>query len=424
MPMTRSTTRRSFLQAGGAAAAAVAAGALLPRRSFAADPTFKVGVVTSLSGEDVFGGNLTRRGYDFWAETINAKGGVEVGGKRYKVEMFYGDDQSSPATGADAAARLISENEVEVIMGPYTSGVTLAVAPICEKYQVPMIAGSAESPNVWKKKPQNTFGMIPSVDLTAGKSLGVILEQADPKPTSIYVVGANEPFSKEAAEGFQQGGKDLGLNELGFDLVPPNADLTPTVTTIAAKNPDIVAVGAHEEVLINFVKACKSLNFAPKALIMHYGVTNPAFAQELGKDADGVLGITVWTPDVPFKDDLFGTAPQFDEAFYNRYGSHPDYTAAACAVSGLVFQVAAGKLGKAPPLSADDRQQLTEILAATDLQTVYGPVKFAQEGDHFHDNVSPTPVLMQIQGGESKVVGPEGAKKVAMVYPLPAWSQR
>jgi branched-chain amino acid transport system substrate-binding protein len=421
---TGKTTRREFMQIGGMALGALTAADFLPRRAAAAEPVFNVGVVTSLSGEDIFGGNLTRRGYDFWAEVINQKGGIEVGGKRYKVQMFYGDDQSSPAVGADAAERLIVQQKVDVIMGPYTSGVTLAVEPICEKYRVPMIAGSAESPNVYKKKPKYTFGMIPSVDLTAGKSLGVLVDEANPKPKSIYVVGVNEPFSKEAAQGFNQGAQDLKLDILGFDLVPASADLTAIVSGVAAKKPDIVAVGGHEEVLINFVKACKSLRFAPKALIMHYGVTDAAFPKELGKDADGVLGITVWTPDVPFKDDLFGTAKQFDEAYYNRYGSRVDYTGAACAASGLVFQAAAAKLGKAPPYSEADREALAGIIADTDMQTVYGPVKFQKEGDHFHDNTLPVPVLIQVEGGEDKTVGPANARKAQLVYPLPAWDQR
>ncbi|TIX45057.1 MAG: ABC transporter substrate-binding protein, partial [Mesorhizobium sp.] len=138
-------SRRRFL---GVSAGAFAAGPLGPfvRAARAQVTTFKAGVITSLSGENILGGNLTKRGYDLWAEAINAKGGVEVAGERFKVDMFYGDDQSNPATGAAAAERLIVQNEVDVLFGPYTSGSTIAVQPICQKYQVPMISGSAESP--------------------------------------------------------------------------------------------------------------------------------------------------------------------------------------------------------------------------------------------------------------------------------------
>lgn len=415
---------------GGSEAAAPTSpgGGQAPMESPAASPAggaaFKVGVVTSLSGDDVFGGNLTRRGYDFWAETINAAGGIEVANERYPVQMFYADDQSKPATGADGAERLITQDRVDVIFGPYTSGVTIAVSPICDKYKVPMIAGSAESPNVWRPQPAYSFGIIPSVDLTSGKSLGVLVEQADPTPTTAAILGADEPFSKEAAEGFLAGAREQGLTITQEEFFPPNADLTPIVSSVAATNPDIVAVGGHEEILINFVRAAKSLNFTPRALIMHYGVTVPDFAANLGADADGVFGLVVWTPDVSYEDDLFGTAQDYFDAAQERWGTAPDYTEAACSASGLVLADALARLDKVPPLNEGDREQLQGMLERTDITTFYGPIRFETEGDHYHDNTAPTPVLVQIQDGAVVTVGPEDAKKADMVYPLPAWNER
>ncbi|HEX7124190.1 MAG TPA: amino acid ABC transporter substrate-binding protein [Thermodesulfobacteriota bacterium] len=419
--MAHGITRRKFLARSGLAAGA-AAGLTAPSARGGEAPVLRVGVVTSLSGKDVLGGNLTKRGYDFWAETVNAAGGVEVGGRRVRVQMFYGDDQSTPSAGADAAERLIVQEKVDAIFGPYTSGSTIAVSPICDKYRVPMIAGSAESPNVWKRRPTYTFGMIPAVDLTAGKSLAVIVEQANPKPRSAAVIGVNEPFSKETAEGFQKGARDIKLEVARYDLIPARADLAPVVSSVASANPDIVAVGGHEEVLINFVKASKALGYRPKALIMHYGVTVPAFAEQLGKDADGTLGITVWTPDVPYKDEVFGTAQQYDQASFKRWGTHPDYTEAACSASGLVLAAAIRKLGKLPPYSPEDRQALNAAIEDASLTTFYGPVRFAKSGDHHHCNIEPVPVLIQIRGGQQLTVGPQDAKKTDMVYPLPAWT--
>ncbi len=418
--MAHGITRRRFLVQSSLAAGAATGLTVRDARGGEA-PVLRAGVVTSLSGKDVLGGNLTKRGYDFWAETANAAGGVEIGARRVRVQMFYGDDQSTPSAGADAAERLIVQEKVDAIFGPYTSGSTIAVSPICDKYRVPMIAGSAESPNVWKRRPRYTFGMIPAVDLTAGKSLSVIVEQASPKPRTAAVIGVNEPFSKETAEGFQKGARDLKLEVVRYDLIPARADLSPIVSSVASANPDIVAVGGHEEILINFVKASKALGYRPKALIMHYGVTVPAFAEQLGADADGTLGITVWTPDVPYRDDVFGTAQQYDEASFKRWGTHPDYTEAACSASGIVLAAAMKKLGKLPPYSPEDRQALNAAIEDTNLTTFYGPVRFAKSGDHQHANVEPVPVLIQIRGGRQLTVGPQDAKKTDMVYPLPAW---
>ncbi|MGB9826844.1 MAG: ABC transporter substrate-binding protein, partial [Desulfofundulus sp.] len=73
---------------------------------------FKIGVITSLSGPEVYGGNVTRRGYELWAETVNAKGGIKIGDKSYKVKLVYADDQSDPTAGADAVQRMITSEKV------------------------------------------------------------------------------------------------------------------------------------------------------------------------------------------------------------------------------------------------------------------------------------------------------------------------
>ena len=414
-------SRRRFLEGSAVAAAAGTLGMPFVRTARAQATTFKAGVITSLSGENILGGNLTKQGYDLWADAINEKGGVEVGGERFKVDMFYGDDQSNPATGADAAERLIVQNEVDVLFGPYTSGSTIAVQPICQKYQVPMISGSAESPNVWKAKPEFNFGIIPSVDTTSGMSLGVLAKLSNPAAKTVAVIGVNEPFSKETGEGFRDGVKAAGLELAAYELVPPEGDLTPVISKIAALNPDVIAVGGHEEPLINVVKTCKSLNYRPKALIMHYGITNPAFAQALGPDADGTTGVVVWLPSVAYKDDLFGTAKEFADMATKKLGGEPDYTAAGCAASGLVLGDALKRLGKKPALTPEDRVALKDAIAETDIETFYGPIKFEKEGNHYHDNIQPIPVLVQIQGGKVVAVGPKEAAAADYIYPLPAW---
>ncbi len=155
---------------------------------------------------------------------------------------------------------------------------------------------------------------------------------------------------------------------------------------------------------------------------MHYGVTVPAFAEQLGGDADGVLGISLWTPRLPYEDGLFGTAADYDELSFSRWGSHPDYTEAACSASGLVLQDAAARFGKAPPWDESARQELTTAIEATDISTFYGPVRFDTSGDHFHDNTQPVPVVIQIKDGRVVPVAPSEGAEGEFTYPLPGWS--
>jgi branched-chain amino acid transport system substrate-binding protein len=414
-------TRRTVLSLAGAAAGGAVLGhgrLTVPARAAEAGTEFKIGAVLELSGADSSGGHLAQRGYEFWVDTVNKAGGIEVGGKKYPVKMISQDSRSQPAAGAQAASRLINEEKVDAIFGSYTSGVQLAINPICAKYKVPCIAGSAESPGNWTPKPKFTFGIIPSVDLTADKALKFIVETGKPKPKSAAIIGANEPFSKDAAVGFAKGAKEAGLEITTNTLFPPNADLSPIISAVAAKKPDIIAVGGHDTILINVVKTLKAQNYMPKALIQHYGVTEPAFVEALGKDADGVLGLVDWDPTFPYKDDVFGTAQEFAKNYKAKYGVDVDYTGAGCAVSGEVLQLAMNKLGKAPGLSQDDRAQLAKIIGETNIQTFYGPIRFDQSGPHFHDNTLPPPVLVQIQKGSVVAVAPSKFAHAKFMYPL------
>jgi branched-chain amino acid transport system substrate-binding protein len=104
-----------------------------------------------------------------------------------------------------------------------------------------------------------------------------------------------------------------------------------------------------------------------------------------------------------------------------KSGSEPDYMEAGCAASGLVLGDALKRLGKKPALAPEDRVALKDAIAETDIQTFYGPIKFEKEGNHYHDNIQPVPVLIQIQGGKTIAVGPKEAAAADFVYPLPAW---
>lgn len=423
--MDDSITRRDLIKyatliAGGAIAGPGLLAACSSSGAGSGSDTFQIGAVLELSGPDSSGGQLAQRGYQFWVDTVNKAGGIKVGGKQYKVGMLSEDCQSQPAVGADAATRLITQKKVEALFGSYTSGVQLALNPICAKYQVPCIAGSAESPGSWAPHPAYAYGIIPSVDLTADKALKLIVDTGTPKPKSVAILGANEPFSKDAAAGFAKGAQEAGLQITHNSLFPPTADLSPIVSSIASENPDIVAVGGHDTILINFAKACKAISYSPKALIMHYGVTEPAFVEALKQDAEGVLGLVDWTPDFAYKDDVFGTAQDFAKNYRAKYNTDSDYTGAGCAVSGEVLQLALAKLGKGPGLAQDDRVKLNQIIAQTDIKTFYGPIKFDSSGDHFHDNTIPPPLLVQIQQGKVVAVAPADTKKGDLIYPRKA----
>jgi branched-chain amino acid transport system substrate-binding protein len=386
---------------------------------------FKIGVITSLSGDNATGGSVTKRGYDLWAKWVNAQGGIEIKGKKYPVRLIYGDDQSAAATAASAAERLAVQEKVDCVLGPYLSGTTIASAPVLEKYKIPMITGSAESPVIWKQKFRYTFGTIPPVNFTGSAAIKALAALPNgPKTAVIY--GSNDTFSKATAEAFQATAEQVGMKVLRFSIVPPKQDMTPLMSAAKVQNPDLVAFGGHDEELINLVKVLTQINFAPKAVIMHYGVTEPAFAQALGKNAEQVLGASVWTGTMNTKGTLgWPTAKAYADAAVKEYPKDPaDYTQAASSAAGLVFQAALTQLGTPPPLDEAARTKLVDILEKIDLQTFYGHVKFATDGDYYHSNAGLTPLMVQIQKGKEAVVAPADQADAKLIYPMTPWEKR
>lgn len=391
--------------------------------ALAARDYYKVGVVTSLSGDNAVGGDLTKRGYNTWARAVNAQGGIEVAGHRYKVKLVYADAQSNPKAGADAAARMIQSEQVDFILGPYSSSVTLAVAPITEKYKVPMITGSAESPEIWKAHFNYTFGTIPSVDLTARAPIEFLAKRPE-HPRSIAVIGINDPFSKATAVGFQKAAKQQGLEVSAFDVVPPHSDFSALLSKIKDQNPDVLAVGGEGEPMVNLLKAAAAVNFNPKAIVMHAGPTVAGFLKNVGATyGNYTIDLSDWSKDAKLKDKLFGSTADYVAAFEKRYHLVPDYTTAACSATGEAFSAALQQIGAAPPLSGDQRAQLMKALEDTDIETFYGAINFAKSGAHFHDNVKLQPLTVQDIDGKLYIVDPEQFKQHDFVYPRPSFTQ-
>ena len=392
---------------------------------YAADEAvFKVGVVTELSGSLATGGNVTKRGYDLWAQEVNAKGGIEIKGKKYQVKLYYADAQSNPASGAAAAERLITQEKVDFILGPYSSGVTIAVAPVVEKYKIPMITGSAESPLIWTNKFLYTFGTVPPINFTGATPIKT-LSELKPAPKTAVILGSNDTFSKASAEAFKAAAEAAKIKVLKFNIVPAGQDLTPLLSAVRGLKPDLIAFGGHDEELIKLVKSLRQIDYTPKALLMHYGVTEPAFVEALGKDANQVFGASVWTNSAKTKSKiLWPTAASYDAASMKAFNTPADYTQAGSSAAGIAFQVALQKIGATPGMSEAKRTELIKALEQIDIDTFYGKVKFATTGEYYHANVGMTPLTIQIQNGKTVVVGPTSSQEAPPQYPLTPWKDR
>lgn len=287
-----------------------------------------------------------------------------------------------------------------------------------------MITGSAESPLIWKEQFKYTFGTIPAVDLTGSSPIRTLAQDVTPKPKTIAIIGVNDPFSKSVAEIFKSSAEEEGLEVVKYDIVPAGTDFTPLISAIKGLNPDILAVGGHEKEHMEIIKASKSLGFMPKIFVMHYGITTPDFINNLGKDADYVMGAAIWTPDLNYEDPLFGSTAEYVQKFTEKYGSTPEYTEAGCSATGIVFMTALQSIGAKPPLSEADREKLVEALENIQVDTFFGPIQFATDGAWYHNNTGLQPLTIQLENGKQNIVGPADVRVKEPTYPVPPMENR
>ncbi len=296
---------------------------VLPGLSYGQTAKFKIGCALPLTG--VFGrdGNLVKDAYTFWAETINAKGGITVKGKKYQVELVWFDDKSDKAEAAKLVERLATIEKADLILGGFGSDSVFAASAISEKYKYPMISGGASSNKLFERGFKYYFSTLGKAteEVRGCVEIAGVLK---PKPKTAAVIGSDILFTSLAAEGFKDYLKKEGIELVYFELFPLSlSDYNSLLYKVKQKNPDMLLVGSHLMVALNTMKALKEVDFMPKLVAFSYGPTVPDFVKSLGKDAEYVVAAAEWAPNLPYKDDVFGTAKESERQLQQEVRQEP-----------------------------------------------------------------------------------------------------
>ena len=160
--------------------------------------TIILGSSISLTGKYATNGLHTQRGYDYAVDVINKAGGVKVGGKSYKLDVKYYDDESTPARGAQLAERLIQQDGVEYMLGPYSSGMTKAIAPVSEKFGVPMVEAEGASRSLFTQGYKYLFAVLSTTDLYLPMAIDMAAASTgDPSKLRAAVAFEGDPFTAD-----------------------------------------------------------------------------------------------------------------------------------------------------------------------------------------------------------------------------------
>ena len=371
----------------------------------------KLGCAISFTGDQSRTGKLYRDSYDMAVEAINKSGGIKVGNQSYQLKIVYYDDRSDPNESSKLVEKLLSEDKVNFLLGPYSSGITIPDSLVAQRYRIPMIEGGGASGKIFSRGNKYIFGTLPPAGQYF-KSTLEMLQQVQPKPKTIAILYSDDKFDVSVAEGTQELAKPMGFDVVLYEKYAEHAtDFTSILTKIKAAKADVVLVSGHTEEALNFTQQAKELNVCPEMISMTVGPSEADFRSSLGKDADYIYGVASWSTQMHFKGYLFKDTQDFVKQFKAKFDYDPDYHNASGIADVAVFKDAIERAGSLDPAKVRD------AIAATQLDTVYGHVEFSDNGQ-----IKGTSVVLQIQGGEIYQVFPNSARKA--VFPVKCWKDR
>jgi branched-chain amino acid transport system substrate-binding protein len=372
-----------------------------------------LGASVQLTGPIANTGRYYRDAYQLAIDKINAAGGVKLAGQSHKLALRLYDNQSDANLSIRQYTRLVTEDKVNLLLGPFASNFALADSAVSEKYNIPMVEGGGASDQIFARKFNYIFGTLAPASNYFGSTIEM-LKLLKPAPKSLALLYADDAFDVSVAEGTRPKLKQAGLNVVMDERYSTNAsDFNSLLSQIKSENIDVVLVAGHETEILNFVRQAKSLAVAPKLYSFTVGVPSEDFRKALGKDADYAFGMTAWLPTPSLKDRWFGDAQQFAKEYKAKFGYDPDYHAASGAADVEALVQAMEDAGSIEP------QKVRDALAKIKFNSLYGPIAFNPQGQ-----IDLPQVVIQVQGDQLvEIYGAKGFVKQPK-YPMPAWSAR
>jgi branched-chain amino acid transport system substrate-binding protein len=383
-----------------ALASVVAASLPLPA---GAQTPIKIGASMSVTGTYAKPGSYQKEGYDICIDELNGKGGL-LG---RKVELVIYDDQSQPATAVKLYEKLITEDKVDAVMGPYSSAVSEAVANVTEKYKKVMVAPLAATTSIFKKGRKYIFMVI----TPAENYLDGLIDMAAKRGLkTVAIINEDTLFPKASAAGTAEAAKKRGMQVVLQEAYPKgNTDFSALLVKIKAANPDVIAAGTYFDDAVAITRQMKELNVNPKMFGLTVGGDLPEFYDLLKQNAEYVYGSTQWDESLPYPGQK-----EFLAAYTKKFKHEPSYHAAAGYAGCLIYGEAVKRAGT---LDAD---KVREQLLKMEIKTAFGDYKVEPDGFQ----VAHKMVMLQWQDGKRVIVWPDDLASGKLRYPTPEWGKR
>ena len=360
-----------------------------------------VGMPVSLSGQFRVQGRQALAGLQAWARDANSESSDSF-------DVLHYDDASDPATVRAVTRRLILDDRVDILIGPYSSVLTSAAAEVGEAHGKLLWNQGGASDNVYRLGYRWTVGILtPASRYLVG--LLPLVRQADPSANSVALVRASTgEFPRAVCSGVELRAAELCFGTvLAAEYLASTDDFSAVLEEVRDLKPDVVvAVGRVRNDLRLARQLAESGIDAGAAVVVAAGIQQ--FHDRLGAMADLFVGPSQWEPEAAYKPDFGPDAGQVTASLRRDGHRHFDYPLAQAYAAGVVVHRCLEEAGSA------ESQALREAASKLEFSTFYGRFKIDGETGR---QTGRELLLVQWQGGRKVIVWPPQLAQGDLIYP-------
>lgn len=391
------------------------------------EETITIGFTSSLTGAQEVSSKRQVAGFNLWMNQVNEAGGIELSdGTVVKIAAQTYDDESAKERVQELYTRLITEDNADFLISPYSSGLTAAASIIAEQNGKVMITAGAAEDDAYKTGNTSLFQLYTPGSLYLISTVDM-LKTLDPE-AKVAVVHENDKFSTSVVEGLKP-----YLESQGFDVVLEEGyasetnDFGPVINKIVDSGATVLLGGGHYPDGSTFARQLYERNVGLKFISLLVAPADSKFP-ELGDAALGVSTSSQWelaATHTPEEAEALGrpwyglTGEEFASAYEEMTGEKPTYHVAGGYVAGLVLQKAV------EDADSTDPEAVKAALEAMDIFTFYGGIKFDTSPEAHGLQVGHEMVVAQWQKDDAgemvrKVIWPANVANAEPLYPVPA----
>ncbi|MFN7102932.1 MAG: amino acid ABC transporter substrate-binding protein [Pseudorhizobium sp.] len=361
-------SRRNALRSIALATTVLVAGSLGP--AAAQDRTsVKIGYALSLTGPNAGGtGITTLPNYQLWVKEVNDAGGLEMpDGKRLPIEIVEYDDRSSAEELVRALQRLATQDEVDFILPPWSTGYNLAAAPMFDRYGYPHLAATAVTDKApeFVKRWEKSFWLLGGGHDYTGALAGVLAEASDKGTINkkVAMISIADGFGIDLVTAARPSFQEAGI-EVVYDKTYPvgTTDFTPMINEAKASGADTFIAFSYPPDTFALTQQAQVADFSPKVLYFGVGTAFPVYAKNNGNSITGIMGIG----GIDATSEMIADYRKRHEA---ATGKEPDYWASVITYASLEI------LEEAIKRKGLDREAVSEEISSGTFQTVLGETK-------------------------------------------------